>query len=55
MNPVDISLSTLVDSAFPIAKEIPGSMDYQLLFRLANLVVYGVSEKEKRMVNRDDE
>ena len=40
MNPLDTILPALVDSVFPIVKEIPCSMDYPLLFRLLNPVAY---------------
>lgn len=49
MNPLDAILSALVDSAFPIVKEVPYAQDSISLFRSLNLVVYGGLPKRAGM------
>ena len=53
MNPSDTILPGLVDSAFPIVKEVPCSMDYLPLFWIPNLVVY--SGSAERTEDTDDD
>lgn len=46
MDPLDTLLTSLVDSAFPVMRDMHDDLDCPLLLRLLNPVVYGQKEVE---------
>lgn len=46
MNPLDILLTSLVDSVFPVMRDKPDNLDYPPRLCLLNPIVYGRREAE---------